>query len=226
MKTRCSLLALLFALVLSSSPAAAQSCPIFPDRGLQIIDALGSQNRTLAVGTDDQRRTLTRFIVEQMRFEQLGDFHTKASSPTNPQSKDSIALAQPGGFCNWDWQNGGSRLRFDPFPLGEFISDQHLLPTNAVNHLGATLPTPAPPTPDVLTQRVADLENDLNVVILAAEQLRQGYDALQRAWSALAAQGAASEASIQRIDSYLASKAIPTSCRASLFGIGVSCSLQ
>lgn len=135
--------------------ASAQTCPGFPERGAAIIDTFYTQNIMLAHGDDDQRRTLTRIIAEQMQFE-FGAWSVKSAGPGRPQSKDSLALpvGGDGAFCNWDWQNGATRKRaVKPGEPGDFITDQMLLPTDAVNRLGnapAPVPTPTPtpiPTP-------------------------------------------------------------------------------
>jgi hypothetical protein len=129
--------------------ASAQTCPGFPARGIQVIDAL--YNPALAMGDDDQRRTLTRTIIEQIVFEFPSEGWTwKSADPGRPPSKDSIARLINGRLCNWDWQNGATRLRsVQAGQLGDDITGQHPIPVAGVNHLGGTPspePTPTPPT--------------------------------------------------------------------------------
>lgn len=225
--------------LLSGMPnaASAQECPTFPARGVEIIDGFLSQSRylTLAQGNDDQRRELTKAIAEQMKYD-LGNWSLKSADPGRPQSKDSLSLPVTGGpaFCNWDWQNGTTRLRsIDANTRGEFIADQHLLPTAAVNHLGSIVaPVDPPAVPgidpalaaalvrlDVLTAHVVALNVELR-------QAQEAFAAQTQAFSAQSERLTTVEASISRIDAFLASRAVPTDCRASFLGIPVSCRLE
>jgi hypothetical protein len=148
---------LLIVFLLASSPAFAQTCPPFPARGVQIIDAL--YNPVLAMGTDDQRRALTRVFIEQLVFEGPGDGWTwKSADPGRPPSKDSIARVVSGRLCNWDWQNGGTRARsVQPGQPGEDITGQNAIPVPGVNHL-SDLPGPSiPPGPVPATPVLTDL---------------------------------------------------------------------
>lgn len=181
----------IFACSVFLNTASAQPCPGFPERGAKIIDTFYEQNIMLAHGDDDQRRTLTRIIAEQMRFE-FGAWSVKSAGPGRPQSKDSLALPQgdSGAFCNWDWQNGTTRKRaVEPGMVGDFIADQILLPTEAVNRLGNTpapLPTPVPspvPQPSPV---------DLSGVLKMLDALAKGQDVqreqLERVFANLTAQ--------------------------------------
>jgi len=211
----------------------AQTCPTNPPRVAEVVTLLYTANVPLAQGTDDDRRRLTRLMAEQLRFE-FGGWSTKASSPNNPPSKDSLAYTVPGGFCNIDWQDGGSRKPFNPFPQhGEFIGDQFLIPTAAVNHLGTVAPPIPPVVPPVsaesfaaLVGRVERLDSEMGTVAVAADQLRQAVSDLFGIITALRTQAAASEAAVQRIDGYLASRPIPAECSVSVFGIGLGCELR
>lgn len=133
--------------VLSAVPAAAQTCPGFPARAVQVIDAL--YNPTLANGPDDDRRKLTRTILEQLAFEMPGDGWTwKSADPGRPPSKDSLARLINGRLCNWDWQNGTTRQRgVQAGTLGEDITGQNPIPVAAMNHLQDTPSRPEPASP-------------------------------------------------------------------------------
>lgn len=151
--------------------AQAQSCPTFPERGVQIIDAL--YNPTLAQGTDDQRRTLTKTILEQMVFEMPADgWVWKSASATRPPSKDSLARQIGRQLCNWDWQNGDTRKRsLNAGAEGDDITGQFVIRVKGVNHLGGATPvTPTVPTPvdttetDTLKAQVAALTSLLSQI--------------------------------------------------------------
>ena len=136
-----------------TSVVYAQVVPTFPPRGVQIIDTLlkDSANQALARGTDDQRRALTRKIIEQLKceFPQAG-YTWKAASQTRPPSKDAIARAVGGRLYVWDWQNGSTRQRqVQANQRAEDITGQFPIPVSCVNHLGVPLengPTPDPGT--------------------------------------------------------------------------------
>lgn len=133
-------------LLLLAAPARAQ-CPPFPARGVQIIDALYSPQ--LAQGDDDQRRTLTRTFIEQLVYEFPNDgWAWKSADPMRPPSKDSIARMFNNRLCNWDWQDGSSRLRrVREGQTGDDITGQNPIIVAAVNHLGAPPVVTPPPQP-------------------------------------------------------------------------------
>lgn len=136
-------LTLAAALVTSASPLYAQ-CPAFPARGVQIIDAL--YDDTLARGTDDQRRTLTKMFIEQLVFDfPLDGWVWKSADPGRPPSKDSLTRMVNGRLCNWDWQNGSTRQRaVQAGQLGEDITGQTPIAVQGVNRM-VTAPVPATP---------------------------------------------------------------------------------
>ena len=95
---------------LALGPAWGQSRPVLPARVHQIVVALYTRHTNLAQGTDDQRRQLTRYIIEQTVCEFPGDDYLgKSASPTRPFSKDSIARRVGAHMWGWDWQNGTTR---------------------------------------------------------------------------------------------------------------------
>ena len=139
---------LTLACLLFTAPAFAQTCPPFPVRGAQIIDALAPRypGGTTA-GTDDQRRDLTRAILEQMVYEMPADAWTwKSADPGRPPSKDSLSRLVGGRLCNWDWQSGTTRLRqVQPGQLGDDITGQNPIPVVGANHLPEAPPAVVPP---------------------------------------------------------------------------------
>lgn len=141
--------------LLLAAPVGAQTCPPFPVRGVQIIDAL--YNPVLAQGTDDQRRQLTRTFLEQLVIEMPSDGWTwKSADPGRPPSKDSLSRLIGGRLCNWDWQNGSTRQRsVQAGQIGEDITGQNPIPVAGVNHLTDVPPVVVPgvpPVPADLTQ--------------------------------------------------------------------------
>lgn len=120
-----------------------------PTRILAIINTLYQEHQSLAKGTDDERRALTRMIIEQIVFEFPGQgWGWKSADPTRPPSKDAIARLLPDGhlWC-WDWQNGSTRAPISD-PTGEDITGQHFIAVAGVDHLGAEpVPPPKPPIP-------------------------------------------------------------------------------
>jgi hypothetical protein len=190
---RLTLLFLLFA-----SPALAQVCPGFPVRGAQIIDTLAPRypGGTLS-GTDDQRRDLTRAIIEQMVYEMPADGWTwKSADPGRPPSKDSIARLVGGRLCNYDWQSGGTRLRqVQPGQPGDDITGQNPIPVAGVNHLADAPPVVVPPV--VVPPYQPPVYTDLGPVY-------QRLDAMsaqaERMFADLTARDAARAAQIQAVD--------------------------
>ena len=161
-------------------PASAQVCPGFPQRGVQIIDSL--YNGTLANGTDDDRRQLTRTFIEQLAFEFPQDGWTwKSADPGRPPSKDSIARLTNGRLCNWDWQNGSTRQRsVQAGQPGEDITGQNPIPVARLNHLSEPPPAPSQPgIPPPVVAPPASAPVDLSPVLAAqaagSNQLELAY---------------------------------------------------
>ena len=130
-----------------------QAQPRMPERGVQIVYALYSKHQDLAKGTDDQRRAITRKMIEQFICEFPDDGYTgKSADPGRPFSKDSIARRSEGRLYSWDWQNGSTREpHVKAGQLASDITGQHVIPLGCVDHLGSTNPVPEPgpdPLPD------------------------------------------------------------------------------
>ena len=143
----------MFGTVILLVATTAQAQPRMPERGVQIVHALYARNVELAKGNDDQRRAITRKIIEQFICEFPDDGYTgKSADPSRPFSKDSIARRSEGRLYAWDWQNGSTR---EPsVKAGQLASDitgQHPIPLGCIDHLGSAQPVPEPgpdPVPD------------------------------------------------------------------------------
>lgn len=185
---------LLFAL---AAPVSAQTCPPFPARGVQIIDAL--YNPTLAMGTDDQRRSLTRTFIEQLVFESPSDgWVWKSADPGRPPSKDSIARMVGARLCNWDWQNGESRRRsVQAGQIGDDITGQNPIPIPGVNHLTDT-PVPVP-TPTPVPAPTLDLSGLYSRIDWSDANNERRYQDLKAEAAAAAARDAALAAKVQAV---------------------------
>ena len=168
--------------LLFAMPAFAQ--PRFPQRGVEVIDALlrNGQNQLLAKGNDADRRTLTRKIIEQIICEfPNGGYTWKSASPSRPPSKDAIGIVQDGQLYGWDWQNGSTRQRqVNAGKVAEEWPGQNPISLGCVNHLNASVPSqpvPVPPAPapdvpsqDVLLDLLASLESQIAVAAHEAKQ--------------------------------------------------------
>lgn len=169
----------LFTMFVFALRAEAQE---FPARAQEIVQALYERNLVLAERQpgeseeqdQEQRRALTRKIIEQIVFEFPNEgWGGKSGDPGRPFSKDSIArcfeadLARcqgwntTGRMFSWDWQDGTSRRPAVP-PMRHDITGQNFIPVAGVDHLGTNgPPVPPPPPPGNngdLEARLADLE--------------------------------------------------------------------
>lgn len=161
-----------FLLLLVASPVFAQD---FPSRAQDIVVTLYQQHKDLASGDDDQRRSLTKLMAEQIRFELGPEWGTKSAGTGRPQSKDSIARLTNGHLFGCDWQNGGSREPFGTIGCPE-IPGQIFIPVDPVNHLTQAPPVVAPP-PVVVTPPPA---SDLQSLILAELRAHEAADKAER----------------------------------------------
>lgn len=147
----------LLSLLLFASPAFAQT--EFPSRAQDLVVTLYQSHQELARGDDDQRRSLTKLMAEQIRYELGPEWGTKSAGVGRPQSKDSIARLTNGRLYGCDWQNGGSREPFGTIGCPE-IPGQIFIPVDPINHLAAppvvVLP-PVPPATDLSAQILAEL---------------------------------------------------------------------
>lgn len=120
---------------------------MIPTRLVAIAQAMRLRFPDLAKGTDDQRRALTTMIAQQAAFELGPQWGTKASSRTNPASKDAIAfLSATGTLWGWDSLNGTTREVSDSLEM-EDITGQFFIPVVPQDLLGQTGETPGRSTP-------------------------------------------------------------------------------
>lgn len=152
-----------------------------PNRAYKIIVALHAKHPILAKGTDAQRRSLSRMMAEQTRFELGPTWGHKSASPTRPPSKDAIAAREGGRLWVWDWQNGTSRaVQVRAGSEGEDVTGQHFIDVSpGHDHLGVRVrpaPGPTPPPPPVpmppSPEFVDDLIEDLAIINREIVQLR------------------------------------------------------
>lgn len=150
---------------------------VLNQRQVDIIWRLYELNIGLAEGNDDQRRVLTRKIAEQICYEFGVDWGTKASSSTNPQSKDSISFRSPNKLENWDWQNGTTRKpQVTAGEPGVNITGQYFIEVRPMNHLADTTELPPPPNGngdeghEEIMLKLNEMQNQLNTMQQTLDQ--------------------------------------------------------
>lgn len=151
--------------------------PAFPQRAAEIIDALIDSR---ANGTDDDRRDLTRSIIEQLVCEFPNDgYGGKSADENRPFSKDSIARQIGDQLWGWDWQSGATRRRsVQPGDRAGDLTGQHFIQILCVPHLSTNIPNPGTgTTPPAPAPDFADL--DAFVELLATIERRLGDIAAQ-----------------------------------------------
>jgi hypothetical protein len=109
-----------------------------PEAVQQTIRAMWPKVAHLHAGSDADRRTGTRIIIEQIVFSHPGQgYGWKASSPNNPPSKDAMARQVDGRLYYVDLIDGTTRQLADLNGEMEDITGQHFIDVAGVNHLGA-----------------------------------------------------------------------------------------
>jgi hypothetical protein len=115
-----------------------------PEAVQQTIRAMWPKVEHLHAGSDNDRRTGTRLIIEQIVFSHPGQgYGWKASSPNNPPSKDAMARQVDGRLYYVDLIDGTTRQLANLDGEMEDITGQHFIDVAGVNHLGAA-PVPVP----------------------------------------------------------------------------------
>jgi hypothetical protein len=114
-----------------------------PQKVKDNIQALYERHKDLAEGDDDDRRALMRLIAEQNAFDLGERYGWKASTPTNPPSKDATAYTYKGEVYVADVFNGTTRQPSIPDEYERTNPRQHFIAMTPINHLGE-----APPPPD------------------------------------------------------------------------------
>jgi hypothetical protein len=121
-----------------------------PQRVYEIIVELYNRNTTLARGSDNDRRSLTMIMAEQVRFELGPNWGTKRADKGRPLGKDSISFYKDGILMNYDWQNGSTRAPHNPPGNMKDISNQEFVVVDSIDHLGTLGKPPVivpPPEP-------------------------------------------------------------------------------
>jgi hypothetical protein len=115
-----------------------------PEAVQQTIRAMWPKVEHLHAGSDNDRRTGTRIIIEQIVFSHPGQgYGWKASSPNNPPSKDAMARQVGGKLYYVDLIDGTTRQLANLDGEMEDITGQYFIDVAGVNHLGAA-PVPVP----------------------------------------------------------------------------------
>jgi hypothetical protein len=115
-----------------------------PEAVQQTIRAMWPKVEHLHAGSDNDRRTGTRLIIEQIVFSHPGQgYGWKASSANNPPSKDAMARQVDGKLYYVDLIDGTTRQLANLDGEMEDITGQHFIDVAGVNHLG-TAPVPVP----------------------------------------------------------------------------------
>lgn len=138
-------------------PALAQT-PV-PARVQTIAELLHAKNPVLAMGGDDQRRELTRMIIEQIVYEFPADgWGWKSADPTRPPSKDALAWKRP-ELHACDWQDGTTRKPLQPIRC-HAVPEQHFIAVAGVNHLGSSPPpdNPQPPSDEPVLAKIRETQ--------------------------------------------------------------------
>ncbi len=174
-------------ILLASAVTTYAQAPPVPVRLKAITEQLYAAHTDLANGTDEQRRALTKMVVEQTVFEFPKDgWGWKSASPTRPPSKDCIARRGANYFVCYDWQSGTTRKPRWPFLLND-ITGQTWIDVAGRNHLGADSPDlPPPPDPPpatdpalaALAARVATLEKSVAAQGIKLAQVESDLAAL------------------------------------------------
>jgi hypothetical protein len=126
------------------SPTPEPETMRLPEAVQQTIRAMWPKVEHLHAGSDADRRTGTRLIIEQIVFSHPGQgYGWKASSPNNPPSKDAMARQVGGKLYYVDLIDGTTRQLANLDGEMEDITGQYFIDVAGVNHLGAA-PVPVP----------------------------------------------------------------------------------
>jgi hypothetical protein len=120
----------------------------YPSRVQDIINELYERNKSLSKGNDDERRALTKLIIEQTIFEFPNDgYGWKSAEPTRPPSKDSMArhviVNGELRLISWDLFDGTTRAP-NQQPESIDITGQNFIEVIGTNHLKSGQEEPKP----------------------------------------------------------------------------------
>ncbi len=138
-----------------------------PTRVQEIIDEMYKKNKQLAFKEDDQR-TLSRLIAEQIVFETKDDrWGVKSAALNRPQSPSNIAF-NGGELIAFRWLDGDGSISGIPFgvahpPVVQSIPGQIFIPVNPYNHLGLLTSSPSPSTPPI--PNTAEGQNEVKITL-------------------------------------------------------------
>lgn len=197
-----------------AAPVSAQ--PTFPEAGMRAINGLYAG---VNPQDDDARRVAIQRVCEQMQFdlgEQWGN-KKRAGLPDTFRSPDSIAWQEAEGqpVSVWDVQaSSGQILVFAGKPADHPnlpVDEAAFMDCTATNHLGTTPPPDPEPEPgddhDAIWAAIEQTQAVLTALIARVDQLEQAL------------------ANVLQRTSALEARPVVVGCRASVFGIGISCSL-
>ena len=89
-----------------------------PEIAQNIVVALYSRNKSLAEGSDDQRRVLTKMIVEQLTYSDTTRKWGHKAEKGGPPSKDTIGFSYENKNIAFDLFDGNTRAP-NNFPFSE-----------------------------------------------------------------------------------------------------------
>lgn len=161
----------------------------FPIGGTAIVHALYEKYRSLAEGSDDHRRTLTKMMAETFAARFGPQWGTKSTTPSHPQSKDALAYRHDSGSVDvFDWQNGATRKPqvrdgMPPSAADARVSatdqtPQHFIFVEPKDHLADVRPEPEPPQEPHQPPTDVDLTDILGMITLSQEPIRAALDSL------------------------------------------------
>lgn len=154
-----------------------------PPRAFEIVNIMYNANIGMATsGGDDDRRHLTRMMVEQIAYELGPVWGCKARDSRAPQSADTIAFKINDFTMDlWDWQNGTTlapQLLPNQLPTYPNYTGAYFITVDPINHLNVGAPPVViPPNPNP-TYNFSDLikavgELNGNIIKLQADSQAQ-----------------------------------------------------
>lgn len=154
----------------------------FAPRVQEIINLFSARYDYLRKSTnDDDRRSLTQKIAEQVAYELGPRWGQKRADPGRPLSKDTLAFNGDDQLHGWDLFNGTTR-EANQFP-DEInpveMKEQVFVPVTPTNHLQAppapsapSVPAPQVPVPQPCQFKPCDCGPDLVAILAELERLK------------------------------------------------------
>lgn len=119
----------------------------FAPRVQEIVNSFSARYDYLRTSlNDDDRRSLTQKIAEQVAYELGPRWGQKRADPGRPISKDTLAFNGDDQLHGWDLFNGSTRAanQFPEEVPPHEMKEQVFVPVIPTNHLGAPQAPPAP----------------------------------------------------------------------------------